>query len=131
MGGKRWSLRSRNREPIRQPTPTGQTRLLRRPTFGRVEYLLLNLINHLDVIGVALNTLPVSFIFGFGTSLPGEHPLDFLGVRHVHSVAGVQYLSPDAARSRTGPEPSSMSGSCPCGQGSPRPADRSQHVADV
>jgi hypothetical protein len=60
---------------------------------------------YLDVIGVALNTLPVSFIFGFGTSLPGEHPLDFLGVRHVHSAAGVQYLSPDAARSRAGPEP--------------------------
>jgi hypothetical protein len=49
--------------------------------------LYLNLINHLDVIGVALNTLPVSFTFEFGTSLLDEHPLDFLGVRHVRSVA--------------------------------------------
>jgi hypothetical protein len=47
----------------------------------------LNLINHLDVIRVALNTLPVSFTFEFGTSLLDEHPLDLLGVRHVHSVA--------------------------------------------
>ena len=93
--------------------------------------LYLNLINQLNVIGVALNTLPVSFIFEFGTSLLDEHPLDFLGVRHVHSVADVHYLSPDAARSRTGPEPSPMSDSCPCGQGSPRSVDRSQHVADV
>ncbi len=49
--------------------------------------LYLNLINHIDVIGVALNTLPVSFTFEFGTSLLDEHPRDFLGVRHVHSVA--------------------------------------------
>jgi hypothetical protein len=67
--------------------------------------LYLNLINHLNVIGVALNTLPVSFIFEFGISLLDEHPLDFLGVRYVHSVADVHYLSPGAARSRTGPGP--------------------------
>ncbi|HUY47225.1 MAG TPA: hypothetical protein VMV92_16085 [Streptosporangiaceae bacterium] len=65
--------------------------------------LYLNLINHPDVIGVALSTLPVSLIFEFGTSLLDEHPLGFLGARHVRSVAGVHYLSPDAARSRTRP----------------------------
>jgi hypothetical protein len=93
--------------------------------------LYLNLINHLDVIGVALTTLPVSFIFEFGTSLLVEHPLDFLGVRHVHSVAGVH----TCRRTRRGPAPapelSPMSGSCPCGRVPPRLADRSQHVADV
>lgn len=62
-------------------------RFVQTTAFGHVGYVLLNLISNLDVVGVALNTVPVSFIFGFGTSLPGEHPLDFPGVRHVHSVA--------------------------------------------
>lgn len=86
-------------------------RFVQTTAFGHVGYVLLNLISNLDVVGVALNTVPVSFIFGFGTRLPDAHPLDFPGVRHVHSVAGVQYLPADAARPRTGPGPSPMSDS--------------------
>ena len=49
-----------------------------------------NLISHRSVIGVALSTLPLTFIFEFGTSLQDEHPLDFLGVRYVHSAPDVR-----------------------------------------
>jgi hypothetical protein len=67
--------------------------------------LYLNLVNGFDVIGVAVNTLPIRFIFEFGTNLKDEYPLDFLGVRYVHSVADAHYLSPDALRVRSGPQP--------------------------
>ena len=67
--------------------------------------LYLNLVNGFDIIGVAVNTLPIRFIFEFGTNLKDEHPLDFLGVRYVHSVSSAQYLSPDALRLRSGPQP--------------------------
>jgi hypothetical protein len=67
--------------------------------------LYLNLVNGFDVIGVAVNTLPIRFLFEFGTNLKDEHPLDFLGVRYVHSVPDAHYLSPDALRARSGPQP--------------------------
>jgi hypothetical protein len=54
---------------------------------------------------VAVNTLPIRFIFEFGMNLKDEHPLDFLGIRYVHSVADAHYLSPDALRIRSGPQP--------------------------
>jgi hypothetical protein len=34
-----------------------------------------------------------------------ERPLDFLGVRYVHSTTSTHYLAPDAARVRLGPQP--------------------------
>jgi hypothetical protein len=67
--------------------------------------LYLNMVNGFDIIGVAVNTLPIRFIFEFGTNLQDEHPLDFLGVRYVHSVSSAQYLSSDALRVRSGPQP--------------------------
>jgi hypothetical protein len=67
--------------------------------------LYLNLISGFDIVGVAVNTLPIRFIFEFGTNLKEEHPLDFLGVRYVHSVQDAHYLSPDALRARSGPQP--------------------------
>ena len=67
--------------------------------------LYLNLVNGFDVLGVAVNTLPIRFIFEFGTNLKDANPLDFLGIRYVHSVADAHYLSPDALRVRPGPQP--------------------------
>jgi|GEM_PF-3461098 len=67
--------------------------------------LYLNLISSFDVLGVALNTIPIRFIFELGTNLRDEHPLDLLGVRYVHSVSDAHYLSTDAARTRSGPQP--------------------------
>jgi hypothetical protein len=64
--------------------------------------LYLNLVNGFDVLGVAVNTLPIRFIFEFGTNLNDAHPLDFLGIRYVHSVADAHYLSPH--RTRSGPQ---------------------------
>ena len=52
-----------------------------------------------------MNTLPIRFIFEFGTNLEDAHPLDFLGIRYVHSVADAHYLSPDALHVRSGPQP--------------------------
>ena len=65
--------------------------------------LYLNLVNGFDVLGVAVNTLSIRFIFEFGMNLKDEHPLDFLGIRYVHSVADAHYLSPDALQVRSGP----------------------------
>lgn len=79
-----------NGEDIARSQPTG---------------LYLNLINGFDIIGAAVNTLPIRFIFEFGTNLKDEHPLDFLGIRYVHSVSDAQYLSPDALRIRSEPQP--------------------------
>jgi len=67
--------------------------------------LYLNLVNGFDIVGAAVNTLPIRFIFEFGTNLKDEQPLDFLGIRYVHSVLDAHYLSPDALRIRSGPQP--------------------------
>jgi hypothetical protein len=67
--------------------------------------LYLNLVNGSDVLGVAVNTLPIRFIFEFGMNIADAHPLDFLGIRYVHSVADAHHLSPDALRVRSGPQP--------------------------
>jgi hypothetical protein len=79
-----------NGEDIARSQPTG---------------LYLNLINGFDIIGAAVNTLPIRFIFEFGTNLKDEHPLDFLGVRYVHSVPDAHYLSRDAQQIRSEPQP--------------------------
>lgn len=67
--------------------------------------LYLNLINGFDVLGTAFNTLPIQFIFEFGTNLKDEHPLDFLSLRYVHSVSDVHYMSPQAGRAYAYPQP--------------------------
>ncbi len=67
--------------------------------------LYLNLVNGADIIGAAVNTLPIRFIFEFGTNVKDRHPLDFLAIRYIHSTPDVHYLSPAAARVRPGLQP--------------------------
>jgi hypothetical protein len=67
--------------------------------------LYLNLINGFDVPGAAFCTLPIQFIFEFGTNVKDEHPLDFLSLRYVHSVSDVHYMSPEARRVYAYPQP--------------------------
>jgi hypothetical protein len=67
--------------------------------------LYLNLINGEDIIGAAVSTLPIKFIFELGTNLKDQHPLDFLAIRYIRSTPTSHYLSLDAARPRPGPQP--------------------------
>jgi hypothetical protein len=54
--------------------------------------IYLNLINEIDLPGVALETLPITFIFEFGEHLTMQR-LDFMGRRYVNSLPVAEYLS--------------------------------------
>jgi hypothetical protein len=63
--------------------------------------LYLNLFNGQDIIGTAISTSPIRFIFELGTNLKDQHPLDLLAIRYIRSTLTSHYLSPDAARPNT------------------------------
>jgi hypothetical protein len=54
--------------------------------------LALNLISSTGVPGIAIETLPVIFIFEFGANLSLQPPLDFLSIRYLHSLPVIDYM---------------------------------------
>jgi len=53
--------------------------------------IYLNLLNEVDLPGVAFEAMPVTFIFEFGEYLHVPR-LDFMGVTYVHSLPVAEYL---------------------------------------
>jgi hypothetical protein len=70
--------------------------------------LYLNLVNAYQVPGVALDTLPITFIFEFGEYLTDNPALDFLALRYIHSSSDVHYVAPNLTGQATAPWVGSM-----------------------